>query len=131
MRCNYLAHEVNLYFLNVVKYMGKPSVAFFPKIQDPAYYILKEDTSPCIFCSIEKQRWSYACAKQLIERFIYAEGAENGFENAFIGLYMHLWDWALFCVASLALVILQLKLSMDVAFVLYPFYSFRLSRLCL
>ncbi|MFS8018362.1 hypothetical protein Hanom_Chr15g01391201 [Helianthus anomalus] len=32
MRCYYLAHEVNLYFLNVVKYMGKPSVAFFPKI---------------------------------------------------------------------------------------------------
>uniref|UniRef100_A0A251U7F2 Tetraspanin/Peripherin n=2 Tax=Helianthus annuus TaxID=4232 RepID=A0A251U7F2_HELAN len=89
MRCNYLAHEVNLYFLNVVKYMGKPSVAFFPKIQDPAYYILKEDTSPCIFCSIEKQRWSYACAKQLIERFIYAEGAENGFENAFIVVFIY------------------------------------------
>ncbi|KAL8229987.1 hypothetical protein R6Q57_014887, partial [Mikania cordata] len=25
-------------------------------------------------------RWSYACAKQLIERLIYAEGAENGLE---------------------------------------------------
>ncbi|MBA0858123.1 hypothetical protein Goshw_021921, partial [Gossypium schwendimanii] len=47
---------------------------------DPAYYVLKEDTSPCIFGSIEKQRWSYACAKQLIERLIYAEGAENGLE---------------------------------------------------
>uniref|UniRef100_A0A251TIS2 Uncharacterized protein n=1 Tax=Helianthus annuus TaxID=4232 RepID=A0A251TIS2_HELAN len=66
-----------LFTFPLVKYMGKPS--------DPAYYILKEDTSPCIFGSIEKQRWSYACAKQLIERFIYAEGAENGFENAFIG----------------------------------------------
>ncbi|KAJ0872325.1 putative UDP-glucuronate decarboxylase [Helianthus annuus] len=51
-----------------------------PLRQDPAYYILKEDTSPCIFGSIEKQRWSYACAKQLIERLIYAEGAENGLE---------------------------------------------------
>lgn len=39
--------------------------------QDPSYYILKEDESPCIFGSIEKQRWSYACAKQLIERLIY------------------------------------------------------------
>lgn len=73
--------------------------------QDPAYYILKEDTSPCIFGPIEKQRWSYACAKQLVERLIYgnscplmqlsfrifatsfgnllmitAEGAENGLE---------------------------------------------------
>jgi UDP-apiose/xylose synthase len=40
-------------------------------VQDPAYYILKEDESPCIFGPIEKQRWSYACAKQLIERFIF------------------------------------------------------------
>ncbi|KAF9684610.1 hypothetical protein SADUNF_Sadunf04G0136400 [Salix dunnii] len=47
---------------------------------DPAYYVLKEDASPCIFGSIEKQRWSYACAKQLIERLVYAEGAENGLE---------------------------------------------------
>ncbi|KAG5119656.1 hypothetical protein JHK82_034076 [Glycine max] len=53
---------------------------------DPAYYVLKEDDSPCIFGSIEKQRWSYACAKQLIERLVYddillaAEGAENGLE---------------------------------------------------
>ncbi|KAH6774731.1 UDP-D-apiose/UDP-D-xylose synthase 1 [Perilla frutescens var. hirtella] len=47
---------------------------------DPAYFVLKEDESPCIFGPIEKQRWSYACAKQLIERLIYAEGAENGLE---------------------------------------------------
>lgn len=39
--------------------------------QDEAFYVLKEDESPCIFGSIEKQRWSYACAKQLIERLIY------------------------------------------------------------
>ncbi|KAI8012317.1 UDP-D-apiose/UDP-D-xylose synthase 1 [Camellia lanceoleosa] len=36
--------------------------------------------SSYIFGSIEKQRWSYACAKQLIERLVYAEGAENGLE---------------------------------------------------
>ena len=63
---------------------GKTIGAFLPKDsplrQDPAYYVLKEDTSPCIFGSIEKQRWSYACAKQLIERLVYAEGAENGLE---------------------------------------------------
>nr|XP_043629758.1 UDP-D-apiose/UDP-D-xylose synthase 2 [Erigeron canadensis] len=63
---------------------GKTIGSYLPKDsplrQDPAYYILKEDTSPCIFGSVEKQRWSYACAKQLIERLIYAEGAENGLE---------------------------------------------------
>lgn len=41
--------------------------------QDPEYYVLKEDASPCIFGPIEKQRWSYACAKQLIERLVYGE----------------------------------------------------------
>ncbi|KAK9690139.1 hypothetical protein RND81_09G107400 [Saponaria officinalis] len=29
---------------------------------------------------LRQQRWSYACAKQLIERLVYAEGAENGME---------------------------------------------------
>lgn len=42
-------------------------------MKDPEYFILKEDESPCIFGSIEKQRWSYACAKQLIERLIYGQ----------------------------------------------------------
>ncbi|EPS70341.1 hypothetical protein M569_04419, partial [Genlisea aurea] len=51
-----------------------------PLRKDPSFYVLKEDESPCIFGSIEKQRWSYACAKQLIERLIYAEGAENGLQ---------------------------------------------------
>jgi len=49
-------------------------------IQEPEFYVLKEDESPCIFGPIVKQRWSYACAKQLIERLIFAEGAENGLE---------------------------------------------------
>nr|XP_029117743.1 UDP-D-apiose/UDP-D-xylose synthase 2-like isoform X1 [Elaeis guineensis]XP_029117744.1 UDP-D-apiose/UDP-D-xylose synthase 2-like isoform X1 [Elaeis guineensis] len=44
------------------------------------FCVLKEDASPCIFGPIEKQRWSYACAKQLIERLMYAEGAENGLD---------------------------------------------------
>lgn len=40
-------------------------------MQEPDFYVLKEDASPCIFGPIEKQRWSYACAKQLIERLIF------------------------------------------------------------
>ncbi|PWA78404.1 bifunctional polymyxin resistance protein, ArnA [Artemisia annua] len=60
----------------------------YGKTIGPAYYILKEDTSPCIFGSIDKQRWSYACAKQLIERLIYAEGAENGLEFTITQLMM-------------------------------------------
>lgn len=63
---------------------GKTVGSFLPKDhplrQDPDFYVLAEDKSPCIFGPVEKQRWSYACAKQLIERVIYAEGAENGLE---------------------------------------------------
>ncbi|CAL9113735.1 unnamed protein product, partial [Musa textilis] len=63
---------------------GKTLGSYLPKDhplrQESEFYVLKEDASPCIFGSVEKQRWSYACAKQLIERLIYAEGAENGLE---------------------------------------------------
>ncbi|KMZ71282.1 Bifunctional polymyxin resistance arnA protein [Zostera marina] len=70
---------------------GKTIGSFLPKDhplrQDPEFYVLKEDESPCIFGSIDKQRWSYACAKQLIERLIYAEGAENGLEFSIVRPY--------------------------------------------
>jgi hypothetical protein len=56
---------------------GKTIGSFLPNDsplkKDPAMYLLKEDETPCIFGSIDKQRWSYACAKQLIERLIYGE----------------------------------------------------------
>ncbi|KMZ65985.1 UDP-D-apiose/UDP-D-xylose synthase 2 [Zostera marina] len=70
---------------------GKTIGSFLPKDhplrQDPAFFVLKEDESPCIFGSIDKQRWSYACAKQLIERLVYAEGAENGLEFSIVRPY--------------------------------------------
>jgi len=63
---------------------GKTVGSFLPKDHplrlQPEFYVLNENETPCIFGSIAKQRWSYACAKQLIERLIYAEGAENGLE---------------------------------------------------
>lgn len=63
---------------------GKTVGNFLPKDsplkKDPSYYMLKEDVTPCIYGPVEKQRWSYACAKQLIERLIYAEGHENGMQ---------------------------------------------------
>lgn len=40
-------------------------------MQDPKYFMLKEDVTPCIFGPVEKQRWSYACAKQMTDRLIY------------------------------------------------------------
>ncbi|KAI8571188.1 hypothetical protein RHMOL_Rhmol01G0099500 [Rhododendron molle] len=64
-----------LIHLSTCEVYGKTIGSFLPTDhrvrQDPAYFILKEDASPCIFGPIEKQWWSYACAKQLIERLVY------------------------------------------------------------
>lgn len=58
---------------------GKTIGSYLPKDHplkaDPAFYMLKEDETPCIFGSVDKQRWSYACAKQLIERLIFGKNA--------------------------------------------------------
>ncbi len=43
----------------------------------PGNYILKEDESPNILGPVSAQRWSYASAKELLERVIYAYGAEG------------------------------------------------------
>jgi UDP-apiose/xylose synthase len=40
--------------------------------------LLREDSSPFILGPVHAQRWSYACAKQLIERYVYACGRELG-----------------------------------------------------
>jgi len=46
--------------------------------EDPELYELSEDESPLIMGPVSNQRWSYACAKQLLERFIYASHHERG-----------------------------------------------------
>lgn len=40
-------------------------------------YLLGEDTAPLILGPVSAQRWSYAAAKQLLERVIFAYGTEN------------------------------------------------------
>ncbi|XP_004506161.1 UDP-D-apiose/UDP-D-xylose synthase 2 [Cicer arietinum] len=68
---------------------GKTIGSFLPEEyrKDPQYYVLKEDVSPCIFGPVEKQRWSYACAKQMTDRLIYAEHAENGLKFTIVRPY--------------------------------------------
>ena len=61
----------SLLYKYLLRCLQKIDLWFF--LQDPSFYVLKEDVSPCIFGSIEKQRWSYACAKQLIERLVYGK----------------------------------------------------------
>lgn len=44
---------------------------------DPGLYELKEDSTPLIMGPVSNQRWSYASAKQLLERFVYAHHQEH------------------------------------------------------
>jgi UDP-apiose/xylose synthase len=45
---------------------------------DPDLYELREDETPLILGPIVNQRWTYACAKQLVERLVYAHHREDG-----------------------------------------------------
>ena len=46
--------------------------------------VLSEESSHLILGPVNKQRWSYACAKQLLERMIYAHGFEGGLDYTII-----------------------------------------------
>lgn len=45
---------------------------------DPSLFEFEENTTPLIMGPIKNQRWSYASAKQLMERYVYAHHKENG-----------------------------------------------------
>lgn len=45
---------------------------------DPDLYELREDSTPLIMGPVVNQRWTYACAKQMIERYIYAHHSSTG-----------------------------------------------------
>jgi UDP-apiose/xylose synthase len=59
---------------------GRTIASYLPDndYADPDLYELNEDATPLIMGPIANQRWSYACAKQLMERFLYAHHMERG-----------------------------------------------------
>jgi UDP-apiose/xylose synthase len=60
------------------------SLAGDAEYEQPDLYVLDANTSPMVLGPIEAQRWTYACAKQLLERLIYAYHAEKGLQFAII-----------------------------------------------
>ncbi|HKP98290.1 MAG TPA: NAD-dependent epimerase/dehydratase family protein [Fibrobacteria bacterium] len=46
----------------------------------PALYEMDEEETPLLLGPVASQRWSYACAKQLLERWIYALHKERGLD---------------------------------------------------
>eukprot|EP00899_Mesostigma_viride_P018892 jgi/Mesvir1/27003/Mv20711-RA.1 len=75
-------YDVRLIHFSTCEVYGK-TLAGFDKpgtefSSDPKNWVLDEETTHMIMGPVHKQRWSYACAKQLLERVIYAEGMERG-----------------------------------------------------
>ena len=59
---------------------GRTMASYLPNnsYDNPALYEQIEDETPLIMGPIQNQRWSYACAKQLSERLLYAYHVEQG-----------------------------------------------------
>ena len=64
-----------VYGRTLPSYLGN---RIFPQ-DDPAFE-LREDETPLVMGPIHRQRWSYAAAKQLSERYIFAHHQENQLE---------------------------------------------------
>ena len=47
-------------------------------------YILKEESTPLILGPIAAQRWTYACAKQLLERLVFAYSQESNLKYTIV-----------------------------------------------
>ena len=58
---------------------GRTLASYLPgdAYADPDLYEFDEDRTPLVMGPVKSQRWTYACAKQLMERFIYAHHKEN------------------------------------------------------
>jgi UDP-apiose/xylose synthase len=50
----------------------------------PALYEMDEEETPLLLGPVSSQRWSYACAKQLLERYVYALHKEKGLDFTLI-----------------------------------------------
>src|SRR5262249_40246846 len=52
--------------------------------EDPIHATFSEEESEFILGPVNKHRWIYACAKQLLERVLHAYGIEQGFNYTII-----------------------------------------------
>lgn len=73
-------HKSWLIHFSTSEVYGRTVDSYIPgtDYDDPNLYELDEETTPLIMGPIQNQRWSYACAKQLLERFIYGHHKEKG-----------------------------------------------------
>jgi nucleoside-diphosphate-sugar epimerase len=74
-------HHKRLVQFSTCEVYGKTVVPLvhdkLPDPESPAYAVFHEDTTAMILGPVNKHRWIYSCAKQLLERILHAYGLEN------------------------------------------------------
>jgi hypothetical protein len=69
--------DKHLVHFSTCEVYGRTLASYGLTKDDPQNWLLDEETTPMIMGPVSAQRWCYACAKQLVERLIYAHGTEN------------------------------------------------------
>lgn len=78
-------HRKPLLFLSTSEIYGRTPASLVSRpIDDPSAWLIDAETTPLIMGPITAQRWTYATAKQLHERLIYAHHKDNGLDFAII-----------------------------------------------
>lgn len=74
-----------LLFLSTSEVYGRTPASLLPEgSDDPRLWLIDAETTPLIMGPISAQRWSYAAAKQLHERLIFAHHTDNGLDFAIV-----------------------------------------------
>ena len=79
--------DKHLIHFSTCEVYGRTLASYGLDKDDPQNTILDEETSPMIMGPVSAQRWCYACAKQLVERLIYAHGTENNLKFTIVRPY--------------------------------------------
>ena len=80
------ARQKPLIHFSTSEVYGRTIASYVPEsgYDKPELYVMDADRTPMVLGSIAAQRWTYACAKQLLERLIYAYHKEHGLRFAII-----------------------------------------------
>ena len=73
-----------LVYFSTSEVYGRTAASLTNESDDSARALLREDESPFILGPVSAQRWCYACAKQLMERSIFAYGKERGLDYSIV-----------------------------------------------
>jgi UDP-apiose/xylose synthase len=77
-------HKKRLIHFSTCEVYGRTIGSYVSQPQGASGEPFNEDTTPFVLGPISAQRWTYACAKQLLERLIYAYGFEVGLEYTIV-----------------------------------------------